>query len=605
MSAPPPPARPLYRADPDRMLHILAESQFDDPFLAFREVYANALDAARPGGRIRLAVSAREVVVEDDGPGLDSAGLAALTTLGASTARGVAGKIGRFGIGFASLFNPALGVGEVLFHARRVGEAEAEAVLLRFTPDVGGGVSIEAQPAARPPPGGGTRVSVRFDPERAPLGRVERVRALFEIHAAFADVETTLDGRRLGRALASVVDEAARGRPRKERAILRATAVEGAVGLIAIDPGRPEARVRVFAGGLLVTEVDVPRPVGRPWPRGLVGVARADDLSLVASRNGFVEDEAYARLLDGIQRLTFEAGYRLVRHYEARRDPLTRLLLLDALRRGLRTAATALLAARSEADPFSSALVRCGLFVDWFDGRRYAFEELVGLEEQGRFRFSSFRPHASERAEGPSLRADDAITRDIFRRIVGGRATPALARHEEVASPGWWSRLQDRFLDGPRAEYSLFRTPVPAQSVPPRIRALIEALEALLDTPPVRAAVDRVLSLGTMPSLGYGASRNVFGPVAAFRGGEIRFNVAHRAVRRLAAVDDPHRGARGLLPVLAHELAHACHELHDLDFYRTSRTLLRAMTSAVARVDAESLGPSAVVTEGAEARSPS
>ena len=90
MSAPPPPARPLYRADPDRMLHILAESQFDDPFLAFRELYANALDAARPGGRIRLAVSAREVVVEDDGPGLDSAGHAALTTLGASTARGVA-----------------------------------------------------------------------------------------------------------------------------------------------------------------------------------------------------------------------------------------------------------------------------------------------------------------------------------------------------------------------------------------------------------------------------------------------------------------------------------------------------------------------------------
>ena len=71
----------------------------------------------------------------------------------------------------------------------------------------------------------------------------------------------------------------------------------------------------------------------------------------------------------------------------------------------------------------------------------------------------------------------------------------------------------------------------------------------------------------------------------------IRFNTAHRAVKRLSKHPDPKLGARALLPVLAHELAHMCHELHDLDFYRTSRAILRALAVAAAKVDARELAP--------------
>ncbi len=46
-SAPSVPDQPLYRADPDRILRVLAAHQFEDPFMAFRELYANALDAVR------------------------------------------------------------------------------------------------------------------------------------------------------------------------------------------------------------------------------------------------------------------------------------------------------------------------------------------------------------------------------------------------------------------------------------------------------------------------------------------------------------------------------------------------------------------------------
>ena len=60
-------------------------------------------------------------------------------------------------------------------------------------------------------------------------------------------------------------------------------------------------------------------------------------------------------------------------------------------------------------------------------------------------------------------------------------------------------------------------------------------------------------------------------------------------MRKLSRHPEPHLAARALLPVLAHELAHMCHELHDLDFYRTSRALLRALTTAAARIDANAL----------------
>lgn len=144
-------------------------------------------------------------------------------------------------------------------------------------------------------------------------------------------------------------------------------------------------------------------------------------------------------------------------------------------------------------------------------------------------------------------------------------------------------------MSGPRAEYSLFQRAVDPRTVTPGLRALVDALTAFLGTPEVSEAIARLVP-GPLPHLGFGCSRNAFGPVAAYRMGEIRFNSAHRIIRRLARVENPEIGARALLPVLAHELAHMCHELHDLDFYRTSRTLLRALVTAAARIDARRLG---------------
>jgi len=198
----------------------------------------------------------------------------------------------------------------------------------------------------------------------------------------------------------------------------------------------------------------------------------------------------------------------------------------------------------------------------------------------------AYRPAGWDLDEGPVMRADDSIERDIFRKLSGMRDMPAAARAEAVSRPSLLSRALDRFLSGPRAEYSLFQRHVESGSVPKAIRRIVEALQEFLAAEEVATALARVLP-GPLPSLGFGLSRNAFGPVAAYRLGEIRFNVRHRTLRRLAREPSPDLAARALLPVLAHELAHVCHELHDLDFYRTSRALLRALVVAAARIDAK------------------
>ena len=576
--------KPLYRADPDRVLRVLSANQFEDPFMTFRELYANALDAVqnRRDAQIVLMVATDRVVVEDNGTGLDEPGIEALTTLGLSTRRG-RDAIGRFGIGFASVFDPQLGVSRVVFHAVRHGRDRG--VRIRFVPDVSGGVSIQVDDAPKPR-SGGSKVEVFFDAGRAPEDRVARAVDIFETHAAYSGVATSLNGRLLGKELSDYIRAEIRDGDwtQVERALVAATAVKSPVGVVAIDPSRSESKFRAYQRGLFVCEVPLARVQGKPWPRGVFGAVQAEGLDLVASRNAFVENDRLEHFQEELRRLAYEAAYRVVRYFEQTADSYGRIVLLDAIRRGLRSATPEALLAESD-DLFSSAVVRSPLFRAWGSKRSYSFEELVELKAVDRFRALSYRPAWRDKGDGPILRADDSIERDIFRKLSGMREMPAAARAEEIAELGFLSRLRDRLMSGPRAEYSLFQRPVALPDVPEGTRKIVEALQAFMATEEVEEALARLLP-GPLPRLGYGCSRNAFGPVAAYRMGEIRFNTAHRAVRRLSKHLNPRLGARALLPVLAHELAHMCHELHDLDFYRTSRAILRALAVAAAKIDA-------------------
>jgi hypothetical protein len=157
-------------------------------------------------------------------------------------------------------------------------------------------------------------------------------------------------------------------------------------------------------------------------------------------------------------------------------------------------------------DLFSSAVVRSPLFKAWGTKKTFSFEELVALKQNERFRALAYRPAWRDRDDGPIMRADDSIERDIFRKLSGMRDMPAAARAEEIARPSWFSRIRDRLLSGPRAEYSLFQRQVDVAKVDPGTRKIIEALQAFMSSEEVTDALARLLP-GSLPRLGFGSAR--------------------------------------------------------------------------------------------------
>jgi hypothetical protein len=111
----------MFDVDREKAFRKLAEKQFKEPRLAFREIVSNALDAYRETDIervIEIELSRTHYSCTDWGRGFSEEQVECLRTLGRSEKRGEEGFIGRFGIGFSSLFHPDLGLKEVIIDAQ-------------------------------------------------------------------------------------------------------------------------------------------------------------------------------------------------------------------------------------------------------------------------------------------------------------------------------------------------------------------------------------------------------------------------------------------------------------------------------------------------------
>ncbi len=106
----------MYTINPEKAFAKLAQKQFPDPFDTMRELLANAIDSygdiEDTQKKVVVHFGSDYFSVTDFGAGMDVEALLALRTLGLSCKKGK-DLIGRFGIGFASLFHPALCVERV------------------------------------------------------------------------------------------------------------------------------------------------------------------------------------------------------------------------------------------------------------------------------------------------------------------------------------------------------------------------------------------------------------------------------------------------------------------------------------------------------------
>ncbi len=125
----------LYQVNVDEAWRKLTSRQFaNDPARGLEEIISNAVDAYPndiPREKVKIAIdfSENSVMVTDWGEGMSLNRIDCLLTLGGSDKSFDDKKIGQFGVGFCSLFNPALGTRQVVVTTR----CEESSVELTFT----------------------------------------------------------------------------------------------------------------------------------------------------------------------------------------------------------------------------------------------------------------------------------------------------------------------------------------------------------------------------------------------------------------------------------------------------------------------------------------
>lgn len=120
--------RATFEVDIDEGWSKIIERQFGgSPARGFAELLQNAIDSYPSGTSfdermLSIQTSDGCISVTDYGEGLSRERLVLIVTLGGTDKKGDASKIGRFGVGFFSIFNPALGTRKVTVTTRCEGQ---------------------------------------------------------------------------------------------------------------------------------------------------------------------------------------------------------------------------------------------------------------------------------------------------------------------------------------------------------------------------------------------------------------------------------------------------------------------------------------------------
>jgi hypothetical protein len=181
--------------DMDEGWSKLVSRQFGgDPGRAFKELIQNLLDSYPRDTpweerRGEIETSQTGISITDYGEGMDRDRLALLLTLGGTDKWKDPEKIGRFGIGFFSIFNPRLGTREVAVTTR----CEGETVEVTFTV-----TESEKRPEIScktldKPIRFSTRVGIRFDREHAAMSCLIHAREALEYYPC----RVTINGERI------------------------------------------------------------------------------------------------------------------------------------------------------------------------------------------------------------------------------------------------------------------------------------------------------------------------------------------------------------------------------------------------------------------------
>lgn len=369
--------------------------QFSDPFAFLRELVQNALDAGSTLIEVDFAWAAAErpgqkglvtITVVDNGEGMDEAIIDGhLLTMFSSTKEGDLTKIGRFGIGFVSVFamKPEL----VTLETGRPGQSWR---LLLYPDGRYDKLALNA-------PVEGTTISLYLRRDRAGFDAVRARGAEVVRHwCKFAEAEILVEG-------APIAEPFELDAPL--RVHHQEPGTEMWLGLAPLRDGEPVPRVGLFNRGLTLVETTAVPGAG-PELAGLSLIARSRYLEHTLTRDDVRQDEAYARLLQIL------------------REKVATELVPRLLEVATRAAATREPAERARLNPSPAALLRY-LRLPMVDRRAMAALPLLATIDGPPVSVASLRRRTAGRGSLLVAHRSSAVT-----ALLASRGEPAL-RHVE------------------------------------------------------------------------------------------------------------------------------------------------------------------------------
>lgn len=307
----------MYKVDPEKAFQKLSSKQLQDPFDAVRELIANAIDAYEGMGinpRIEVNIDKDLFCLTDYGIGMDENKLRALRTLGSSDKS--EDCIGRFGIGFASLFHPLLNVSKVVVDTKDSQHRE-------FVFDVvepGKKVTLEDY-VIDTPVDYSTKISVVIN-DREVLSKIRRKLVDVVKYLPFDILFNNFPLPRLKNFGIEHYIETVR------------IDKNGITGFIASDPFNPDPRITVLSQNLVVENIQL---TDMSWDiknlaraaGSFVGVINYDSLNLVPSRNEVQRDEKWIKLCNAVTEAAEEFILKMIDDYNKIMSQKKRMELID------------------------------------------------------------------------------------------------------------------------------------------------------------------------------------------------------------------------------------------------------------------------------------
>ena len=314
----------MFDVDREKAFKKLASKQFKNPTLALREIVSNALDSytgTNTPQTVDIALDDQHFEVIDHGAGFTEDKIECLRTLGQSDKRGEGGFIGRFGIGFASLFHPDLSVERVLVDTKLNGGYERLEFNVEDT-----GVTLKRYDLEGAPPFS-TRVRAEFG--NLSWKRLDEMRKTLRDEAKYMNADVMLNGENIS------------GKELFNQTRKYMIDLEGKVtGRLCFFDSRDEKEKHTESKVALLSHNVY---VGHEHSGGLVrsgrkdfslpsyfGFVNCDDLNVITSRNDFRKDGKYKAFTGEVRREVRKKFRDLCSEVGKTRDPELRNILMKS-----------------------------------------------------------------------------------------------------------------------------------------------------------------------------------------------------------------------------------------------------------------------------------